>query len=146
MDIKRVAIGTIVGGITLYVLGYLIFELAFGPFYAANGGSAVGVFRSPVFQWAIAVGNFSFALLYTLALETRAGAPSIANGFITGATIGFLALFGIDAIHYGFTNLFRYIVVIVDPLLSAIHSGIAGAVIAAVLMRMPKAAGLQMAR
>lgn len=146
MDIKRVAIGTIVVGITLYVLGYLIFELAFGPFYAANGGSAIGVFRSPVFQWAIAVGNFSFALLYTLALETRAGAPSIAKGFITGATIGLLALFGIDAIHYGFTNLFRYIVVIVDPLLSAIHSGIAGAVIAAVLMRMPKAAGLQMTR
>jgi hypothetical protein len=146
MDVKRLAIGTIVGGITLYVVGYLIFELAFGSFYAANVGSAVGALRSPIFQWAIALGNFSFALLFTLALETRAGAPSIAKGFITGATIGFLALFGIDAIHYGFTNLFRYVVVIIDPLLSAIHSGIAGAVIAAVLMRIPKSAGLQTAR
>ena len=28
MDMKRIAIGTIVGGVALYVIGYLIFDLA----------------------------------------------------------------------------------------------------------------------
>ena len=49
MDTKRLVIGTLVGGIILYALGYLIFDLAFADFYAANTGSATGVERNPQF-------------------------------------------------------------------------------------------------
>ena len=45
MGIKRFVIGTLVGGITMYVVGYLIWELAFATFFAANVGSATGVAR-----------------------------------------------------------------------------------------------------
>jgi len=40
----------------------------------------------------------------------------------------------------------RFIIVLIDPPLSGLAIGIGGAVIAAVLARMPKAAGVQMAR
>lgn len=40
MDTRRILIGSLVGGVAMYVLGYLIFEMAFDAFYAANVGSA----------------------------------------------------------------------------------------------------------
>ena len=47
MDIKRLIIGTVVGGITLYILGYIIWDMLFAEFYAANAGSATGVVKDP---------------------------------------------------------------------------------------------------
>jgi hypothetical protein len=56
MDTKRILIGTLVGGVAMYVFGYLIFELAFGGFYARNVGSATAVLRDTPLQWAVALG------------------------------------------------------------------------------------------
>jgi hypothetical protein len=146
MDMKRIAIGTIVGGVALYAISYLIFDLAFGSYYAANVGSASGALRTPNFQWALAITNFAGALMVTLALELKGNTPSIANGFIMGAVIGFLVWVQADFYYYGATNIWRYVIVIVDPLLSALDTGIGGAIIAAVLARVPRSAGLQPAR
>ena len=46
MDMKRLTAGTVVGGIAMYLLGMLIFQLAASDFYAANAGSATGVAES----------------------------------------------------------------------------------------------------
>ena len=46
MDTKRLLTGTIVGGIVLFAVGYLIFDMLFASFYAANVGSATGGQRS----------------------------------------------------------------------------------------------------
>ncbi len=54
MDAKRYVTGTIVGGVALYVMGHLIFTMAFAAFYAANAGSATGVDRSGELMWAVA--------------------------------------------------------------------------------------------
>ncbi len=63
MDTRRLAIGTLIGGITVFVLGYLIFDLAFAAFYAANAGSATGVQRDSQVVWAVAVGSLSYTTL-----------------------------------------------------------------------------------
>lgn len=49
MDTRRIVVGTLVGGVVSYVVGYLIFDMAFGGFYAANVGSATGF--SPGSRW-----------------------------------------------------------------------------------------------
>ena len=59
MDTRRLLIGTMVGGVTVFVLGYLIFDLAFAAFYAANAGSATGVPRETQLLWAVASGSLS---------------------------------------------------------------------------------------
>ena len=56
---------TVVGAITLYALGYLIWELAFADFFAANAGSATGVVKDPQVIWALALGTLSYAALLT---------------------------------------------------------------------------------
>jgi hypothetical protein len=39
MDARRLVTGTLAGGVTLFVLGYQIFDLAFASFYQTNSGS-----------------------------------------------------------------------------------------------------------
>jgi hypothetical protein len=127
------------------VLSYLVFTIAFGDYYAANAGMS-GVLKDPNLQWAIAVTNFAGALLVTLGLEARGGSPSMANGFVTGAVIGLLVWIQGDFYYYAATNAFQFVIAIVDPLLSAVVTGIGGAVIAVTLARVGRSAGLQPAR
>jgi hypothetical protein len=141
MDIKRLAIGTIVGGITMLVCGYVIFGIAIADFYAAN--SLSGTYREAPVVWALALGNFSLAALVTLAIESRSGLATIGGGFTTAAIIGFLVWAGADLIIYAVTNVWGLASTIVDPLLSALNFGITGAVIAAVLARVPKSSAIR---
>ncbi len=140
MDIKRLVIGTIAGAVTLYVVGYLILEVALMDFYFENAGPGTDAFRAGTVPWALGLGNLSFAALITLAVMSRPGASTIGGGFVSGLFVGFLVWFGVDLFIYGFTHLWTLTVVIVDPVLEAIHYGIAGAVIAFVLSKVPKGA------
>ncbi len=133
MDIKRFIIGTIVGGIALFILGYLIWELAFADFFAANAGSATGVYRDNPVIWALALGTLAYAALLTLAIGTRARSASIVEGLEIGAIVGFLLWFGVDFIHYGIGNVSNLTATIADSLLELIRAGISGAIITAVL-------------
>ena len=133
MDIKRLIIGTVVGGITLYILGYIIWNMLFVEFFAANVGSATGVVKDPQVVWAIAVGTLSYAALLTLAIGTRAASTTIVEGLKIGAIVGFLMWFGADLIIYGVWNLSNLTAAIADSLLELIRAGISGAVIAGVL-------------
>ena len=133
MDIKRFIIGTVVGGIALYILGYVIWVVVFADFFAANAGSATGVYRDSPVIWALALGTLSYAALLTLAIGTRAGSATIVEGLKIGAIVGFLMWFGADFIHYGIANISNLTATIADSLLELIRAGISGAVIAAVL-------------
>lgn len=145
MDTKRLAIGTIVGGITLYLMGYVIFELVAGDFYAANRGPASGAFRDAPIQWPLIVSALGYAALITLGLLSAGRGLTVARGAIIGAVIGFLAWLQADLIFYSYTTIRPLVVSIVDPLLEIIHTGIAGAVIAMALAKVPKSVGIQTA-
>ena len=132
---KRLITGTVAGGITLFVLGYLIYGLALADFFAGNAGGATGVARDPVIMWAIAVGEFSIAALVTLALGWT-GASSMGDGFKTAALVGFLVWLGADFIHYGVSDVANLTATIVDPLVELVRNGIAGVVIVAVTGKM----------
>lgn len=132
MDAKRLATGTLVGGITMFVVGYLIWTVAFAGFFAANAGSATGVLRDAPIWWAAIVGTLSLAALVTLAIGWS-GESSIGGGFKIGATVGFLVWFGVDFLHYAHFNLSNLTATIADPALELVRTGIGGAVIGAVL-------------
>jgi hypothetical protein len=140
MDMRRFAVGTVVGGITMYVVGYLIFTLAFGAYYAANVGAATNALREPTLEWAAALGGLAFGALITYVILSAPGTPTIASGFIKGAITGFLAWLSVDLVLFSATNLWTFTIVLLDPVLEFVHSGIGGAVIAAVLARMPSSA------
>jgi hypothetical protein len=134
MDAKRFGIGTLIGGVTILFVGYLLFELLpIGDFYAANVGSATGVMRSENVLWAVALGCLSYAALVTLAIGRQGGSASIGAGAQIGAIVGFLVWFTANFIFYGITNVYNLTKTIIDPLAEAVRGGIGGAVIAAAL-------------
>lgn len=45
MDMKQLSVGTLIGGVTLFLTGYVIFDLLAGDFYAANINAAPGLMR-----------------------------------------------------------------------------------------------------
>lgn len=134
MDMKKLAIGTIGGGLVMWALGFVIFGTLMADFYAANAGSAQGVARETPVVWAVLLGTFALAKLVTFGL-IWSGASSIADGFKIGAIIGFLTWFGVDFIHFGNNNVSNLTLTIVDPLLEIVRTGITGAMIALLLSK-----------
>jgi len=133
VDIKRFIIGTVVGGITLYILGYVTWNMLFVEFFAANTGSATGVVKDPQVIWALALGTLCYAALLTLAIGTRADSATVVEGLKIGAIVGGLMWFGADLILYAVWNVSNLTAAIADSVLELIRAGISGAVIAAVL-------------
>ena len=142
MDMKRLVIGTIVGAVILHVTGYLIFDVAAADFYNANRGPA-DAYRDLPMQLPLAVANLAYGALLTLGIMSRNGSPSLASGAIVSAVIGYLVWLHADLVFYSYMTTRPLPVVIVDPLLEIVHAGIGGAVIAAVLARVPKGAAIR---
>ena len=137
MGAKRFVVGTLVGGVVLYAVGYVIFTRAFADFYAANAGSATGVDRDGELFWAVALANLAYAALVMFAIGNRVDSLSIGEGATIGAIVGFLLWCTADFVVYGTTNIANLTRTVVDPVLEFVRGGIGGAAIAAVLMRMP---------
>ncbi|HEY7752187.1 MAG TPA: hypothetical protein VH856_00060 [Steroidobacteraceae bacterium] len=135
MNAKQMVVGTIVGGIVLYALGYVFFDLLLGDFYAANGGSATGVTREAPVVWAVGVGALAYAALMVYALKSKASV-SVATGMKTGAIVGCLIWLCADFTLYGITNMSNLTVTIVDPLVEIVRGGIMGAVLGMLLPKL----------
>ena len=132
METKKLVTGIVVGGITMFVVGYLVFDMAMVGFYEANGAAAFGVAREANLWWAVALGTASLAALVTLCIGWS-GAKNAAQGFKVGGMVGFLVWFGVDLILYGNFTISTNIFPLVDGSLEIVRTGIVGAVVATVL-------------
>jgi len=139
MDLKRTTIGTLVGLVVIYALGYLFWVILFADFFAANEGSATGVDREAPILWALILGTLMYAKLVTLALLSRGGNLSLVDGAKVGAVVGLLLWGTADFVLFGLTNLNTLTGTIADTLLEAVRGGIAGAIIALVLSKVGSA-------
>jgi hypothetical protein len=144
MDPKRFVIGTLVGGVTVFATGTLLFSIA--PVrdflvYAMNAGSATGVAREPQLVWAVALGALSYSALITMAIGCRADSVSTGSGIKIGAFVGFLLWFTADFMFYGISNVGSLTSTVADPLLELVPGAVAGGVIAAVLGKIASTVG-----
>ncbi|MFV1987176.1 MAG: hypothetical protein ACC682_07830 [Gemmatimonadota bacterium] len=135
MNGKRLVIGTLVGGVVLFALGYVIFVLLMGDYYSKQI-TMPGLERAAPIIWPQLLGTASLAALVTLCLEWS-GASSAAQAFKIGAIVGLLAWLGVDLIFYGVTNMITLTQALVDPLLEAVRTGLGAVVIAGTLSKIP---------
>ncbi len=138
MDAKKLVTGAVVGAVAQMVFGFLIFQLLFGSFYEANVGGATSLMRETPLLWPFVLGNLALAILVTLAVD-QTGSNSLMKGFKVGAIVGFLVWFGVHFNMYSGMELTNLTVIIVDPFLELIRTGITGAAIGFVLARFTKA-------
>jgi len=133
MNTKRLAVGTIIGAIAIYLLGRLIWGLLFAEFFESNAGSAVGVARDARIEWAVAFGSVLYALLISLGLELKQTGGSIVRGLVVGAVVGALIWGTADFIQYGTSDIDNLTATVADTLLEGVRGGIAGGIVVALL-------------
>jgi hypothetical protein len=136
MDLKSLTIGTVVGGITVFATGFLLFSVPpLSDFYAyaLGAGSATGVQRDAPLVWAALIGALSYGALVTLAIGSRAGQTSVPAGMRTGAIVGFLLWFTANFMFFAISNVGTTVSTAIGPLLELVPGAFAGGVIATVL-------------
>ena len=135
MNTKRLVIGTVVGTVILYLLGYLIWEQAFADFFAAERSMREGLTKDPSVLWASVAGSVSYALLLVLAIGSRGSSVSIVDGVKVGATVGFLLWFTADIIIFSYLDISTLTGAIADSVLEGVRGAITGAAVVAVLAK-----------
>jgi hypothetical protein len=136
MEPKSLAIGTVVGGTTVFVTGLLLFAvppLSTFYAYAMDSGSATGVQRDSPLVWAAFLGALSYGALVTLAIGSRTGPTDIGAGVRTGAVVGYLLWFTANFMFFAVSNVGNVMSTLVDPLLELVPRACAGGMVAAVL-------------
>ena len=134
MDTKKFLTGTVVGGITYFILGYLFYGLLFVDFFNGNLGSATGVFKTDdLIWWSLILGNLAGAGLLTYIFLKWAHISTFKSGLRAGAAIGFLMTLSWDFVGFGTGNILNLQATLMDVVIGTVMTAIAGAAIGAVL-------------
>jgi hypothetical protein len=134
MDVKKFLIGTITGGIVYFLLGFVVYALAFDQFFIAHAGSATGVTKTEAMQyWPLFLGNIGHAALLSYIFLKWANVKSFLAGLSAGAAIGFFMTLGHNLIQYDTTNIMDITGALADVIVYTIITSITGGVVGAVL-------------
>lgn len=121
--------GTIFGGITYFILGWVIYGILLMDFTSNNFNQCAARPDGVMIWWAIIAASFILALLLTLFLKWS-GAEGVAGGLKIGALFGLLMGLSIDLANYSMTTMFNTLwVAIVDVVIWLIITAIMGLVI-----------------
>ncbi|MCY1720815.1 hypothetical protein OU798_10695 [Prolixibacteraceae bacterium Z1-6] len=120
--------GTVFGGLTFFVLGWIVYGILLSGFMEANSNGCANRADSDMVWWAMIVSNLFLGLLLTLVLNWS-GAKGIADGLKTGALFGLLMSLSMDLGMYSMTTLYDLKFLIVDVLIYTILLAIMGLVI-----------------
>ena len=128
MSTQRCLVGSLVGGIVLFFLGYAIFGVLLAGFFDANRGSATGVNRESIDFVVLAIGQLMWGAGLTTVLMWK-GASTPMDGLKIGATVGLLFFLGFDLTMYATTHLSNLIAALADALAATALFAVTGAVI-----------------
>lgn len=134
MDTKKFLIGTIVGGIAYFLLGFICYALLLGDFFASHAGSATGVSKMNEMQyWPLFLGNVAHGALLSYIFLKWANIKTFSAGLSAGAVIGFFMTLGRNLIQYDTSNVTDLTGALADVVVYAVISAIVGGVIGAVV-------------
>ncbi len=121
MDAKRFVTGTIVGGIVLFLAGYVIFNTLLGSFFAANAGTPPVWRATPCCCGRLASASLGLAALICYAMGAR-GASGLAGGSKGRRHCRVpVCVRSSTSSCTGPQNVSNLTATIVDPLASAVH-------------------------
>ena len=137
MNTKKFFIGTLVGGIVFFFLGYLIYGMVLSGFFTRHSAAAPGSMKqmSDIIWWALILGNLASGALLSYIFLKLGNIASFGSGASTGAAIGLFVALSMDLIRYAVENSFDMTAMIVDVLVGVVMYAIAGGVIGALMGR-----------
>ncbi len=131
MTSQKFMLGTIVGGVVLFILGYVAYGLVLASFLDAN--STTKMLQVPVF-WSLILGQLGLAALLTYVIGISGGV-GLGEGLRVGLVVGLFVVIGFDFTLYGTQPIMNLAATICDVVVFTILMGIAGATIGAVASR-----------
>jgi hypothetical protein len=141
MDIKKLFIGGITGGILYFFLGWLVYGNLLQEFMKANPGKVTGIERAmDDFNWMyLVIGNLVSGLLLAF-IFVKGNVNTLVNGLVTGAIVGMLMSIAFDTMMYATTNIISKKMMLADVLAAAGMGAVVGAIVGLVLGKLNKAA------
>ena len=137
--IARLVVSTVVGGIVLTALGFLLYGLLLSGYMQANTNQYVGMNKIPP-NWVMLIGaHFVFALLLSVVAECWAKARNFPSGLKIGLIVAFLVAAWADSMFESMFDIFKGAApMVVDVIVGTALGGITGGVIGLILGKMDK--------
>ena len=124
MGAQRFLTATVVGGVTLFAVGFLVYGLAL-----ANAYPVTVIDReTPLWLWLVLT-QFVWAALLSVIIGGSPGGSTPGGGFKVAAIVGFLLSIAIGLGFYSMTTLPTSVMSFIEPFVTAIVFGIGGAAI-----------------
>lgn len=133
---KRYAIGAVVGGVVLFLLGYLIYVVILHDPEFARGSASTLAAKAALNLPAIFLAEVLFGFLITRGLIKSGAVSSVAGSAKVGAMIGLVAGLAFALLLFGTTELTTAAGVVYEGVTWAIRWGVAAAVVAMVVGKM----------
>ena len=135
MNIRKFVLASIVGGITYFFLGFVMYGLVLEDFFSAHTAPGIAKSDTEMKYYPLVVGNMATACLITLIFVRWAKIRTFAEGFKASALIGFLVGTGFDLVVYDTAKMMSAVGTVASILVTAMNMAIVGGVIGAVLGR-----------
>lgn len=134
MDVRKLLLGTLVGGIALFLLGWLIYGFLLASFMESSTTEAAAALmkETPDWIWLI-IGTLLTALFITYIFLKWAGISTFGSGAQAGFIMGLILFLGMNAMWYSMAEMSTLSWHVVDAIASAVMWAIAGGVIGVVL-------------
>ena len=134
MNAKNFTIAGIAGGITFFLLGWLVYGVILMDTMKSFAGSATGVDRGDqMLLWAIFLGNLATGFLLSFVFTCIGTINNPTAGARAGFWIGLLMGAGFDFTLYGTSNIYILKGVFIDIAVFALLTALTGAVVARVI-------------
>lgn len=128
---KRI-LATLVGFVTYFLLGWLIYGMALSGFMEAEttpAGLAVTRTDETMIWWAMIVSNIFLAYFLVYIFGTWANISTFMGGLKAGLTLGLIIAIAFDLMFYSMSDMMTVNGYIVDILVTTVMWGITGGVI-----------------
>jgi hypothetical protein len=135
MNIKKLVIGTIAGGITYFFLGFVMYGLVMEGFFSAHTAPGIAKSDTEMKYYPLVLGNMATACLITWIFLQWAKIRTFAEGLKAGALIGFLMGAGFELVVYDTAKMVSAVGTVVSIFVITFNMAIVGGVVGAVLGR-----------
>ncbi len=133
MNTNKIVLSGIAGGVTYFLLGWLVYGIILSDFMAANGNQCIMKPMEEMIWWSMIVSNIAGGLMLALILSWSNNV-GVVSGIQKGAIIGLLLGIAVNFSFYSMSTLYLNLAaVVVDVVATTFVMAIIAAVVAAVL-------------
>ncbi|MBK8489521.1 MAG: hypothetical protein IPL49_01130 [Saprospirales bacterium] len=132
MKTSKLLMAGVAGGVTYFILGFLLYGLLLMDFFTKNATNDVSRGDGMVW-WSLILGNLFVGFLLAYIFGQWASIKNFMGGLMGGAIVGFLFSGAIDFSMYGTSDLMNMTATISDILVGTIMFALTGGVVGLVL-------------